>query len=313
MERDLVIKGEGKVKKRLLCLLAVLAILINCCSCSPAIDVNTEVVDDVKTDSDVLHEDRLAEAPDYTGELSTVVNNNRPYFNADDLTAESFEKYSDLDYLGRVGTAYANICKELMPTEERGSIGMVKPAGWHTVKYDWVDGKYLYNRCHLIAFCLAGENANEKNLTTGTRSFNLEMLKYEERVLNYVRSTSHHVLYRVTPVYTGENLLCDGVLMEAKSVEDDEIEFCVFVHNQESGVEIDHRTGESKADGTVKTIKKTDNTKKADYILNTNSKKIHKPECSSISDMKTKNAKKVHTSVDILESEGYTTCGNCFH
>ena len=138
----------------------------------------------------------------------------------DAYTTDPFETYSELDALGRCQSAYANICQEIMPTEKRGKIGMVKPTGWHTVKYDGVDGKYLYNRAHLIGFQLAGENANEKNLITGTRYFNVEgMLPFEDQVAEYVHRTDHHVLYRVTPVYEGDNLVASGVTMEAASVE----------------------------------------------------------------------------------------------
>lgn len=182
-------------------------------------------------------------------ETFTEINGNIPYFTKEDLTTEPFENYSELDSLNRCGVAYANICKELMPDTERGEIGMIKPSGWHTVKYDIItDGRYLYNRCHLIAYSLAGENANPKNLITGTRHFNVEgMLPFEIKVANYVRNTGNHVLYRVTPDFKGDNLVASGVLMEAYSVEDDGggICFCVYVYNIQPGIEIDYRTGES--------------------------------------------------------------------
>lgn len=183
------------------------------------------------------------------------INDNVPFFEESDLSLQSFENYSDLDRLGRCGIAYALIGEELMPTEERGTIGMVKPSGWHTVKYDFVDGKYLYNRCHLIGYQLAGENANEKNLITGTRYFNtIGMLPFENDVADYVRETKKHVLYRVTPFYTGENLVADGVLMEAYSVEDKGAGVCynVFIYNVQPGVKIDYKTGESKLDTTAR-------------------------------------------------------------
>ena len=150
------------------------------------------------------------------------VNGNVPYFTEEDLTTEAFEGYSPLDGLGRCGMAYANVCPELMPTEERGEIGMIRPTGWHTVRYDGVvDGNYLYNRCHLIGYQLAGENANEQNLITGTRYLNVDgMLPFENLVDDYVDETGNHVLYRVTPVFLGDNLVASGVLMEAYSVED---------------------------------------------------------------------------------------------
>lgn len=190
----------------------------------------------------------LPDIPEYTNSPYVAVNNNNPFFEDSDLTTEAFETYSDLDELGRCGTAYANICQEIMPTEDRGDIGSVRPSGWQSVKYDNVDGKYLYNRCHLIGFQLSGENANEKNLITGTRYLNVDgMLPFENLVADYVHETNNHVLYRVTPVYTGDNLVADGVLMEAKSVEDDSVCFCVYCYNVQPGIEIDYATGNSSA------------------------------------------------------------------
>lgn len=191
-----------------------------------------------------------AGVPAYTNQAYVEVNNNMPYFEEDEYSVEPFEIYSELDELGRCGVAYANICKELMPTEERGSIGSVKPSGWHTVKYpELIKDLYLYNRCHLIGFQLAGENANKRNLITGTRYLNVEgMLPFEDMVADYVRETDNHVLYRVTPVFEGKNLVADGVLMEAYSVEDSGkgVCFCVFVYNVQPGIEINYLTGESK-------------------------------------------------------------------
>ena len=188
--------------------------------------------------------------PEYEGEPFAVINQNVPFFEKDDYTTESFENYSELDELGRCGAAYANISKELMPTEERGQIGEVRPSGWHTVKYpELIEDRYLYNRCHLIGYQLSGENANEKNLITGTRYMNVEgMLPFENIVADYVRRSDNHVLYRVTPVFSGNNLVATGVLMEAYSVEDrgEDVCFCVFVYNVQPGIEIDYRTGESK-------------------------------------------------------------------
>ncbi len=189
-----------------------------------------------------------ASIPVYTGEASVVLNDNVPYFTDTEYTTEAFESYSDLDSLGRCGVAYANVCEEIMPTEERGAIGMIKPSGWHTIKYDCVDGKYLYNRCHLIGYQLSGENANEKNLITGTRYLNVTgMLPYEDQVADYVHDTKNHVLYRVTPVFTGDNLVADGVEIEAASVEDKgaSLQFHVFCYNVQPGVEIDYATGDS--------------------------------------------------------------------
>ena len=186
--------------------------------------------------------------PAYTGEATVVLNDNKPYFTETEYTTEAFERYSDLDSLGRCGVAYANVCEEIMPTEERGAIGMIKPSGWHTIKYDCVDGKYLYNRCHLIGYQLSGENANEKNLITGTRYLNVTgMLPYEDQVADYVHATDNHVLYRVTPVFDGDNLVADGVEIEAASVEDKgaSLQFHVFCYNIQPGVVIDYKTGDS--------------------------------------------------------------------
>ena len=166
----------------------------------------------------------LADIPAYDGTSYIQLENNMPDFTEEEKkSTEAFERYSDLDSLGRCGQAYANICPELQPTEERGTIGNVRPSGWHTVKYnDLIDGNYLYNRCHLIAYCLAGENANEKNLITGTRYLNVDgMLPFEEKVDAYVKETGNHVLYRVTPIFEGDNLVASGVEMEGCSVEDE--------------------------------------------------------------------------------------------
>lgn len=190
----------------------------------------------------------MEEIPDYSGDPYVVLNDNWPEFDAEDLTLDPFETYSRLDYLGRCGTAYANICLEIMPTEPRGDIGQVKPSGWQTVKYDCVDGKYLYNRCHLIGYQLAGENANERNLITGTRYMNVGgMLPFENMVAGYVEETGNHVLYRVTPVFEGKNLLASGVKLEAFSVEDEGEGICfnVYVYNVQPGISIDYATGES--------------------------------------------------------------------
>ncbi len=186
--------------------------------------------------------------PLWSGAAYVELEDNQPGFTKEEMTLEAFENYSELDYLGRCGVAYANICPELMPTEERGDIGNVKPTGWISAKYDCVDGKYLYNRCHLIGFQLAGENANERNLITGTRYLNVTgMLPFENDVADYVQRTDNHVLYRVTPVFEGEELVARGVQMEAYSVEDagDGVCFNVFVYNVQPGVGIDYATGES--------------------------------------------------------------------
>ena len=192
--------------------------------------------------------------PIYNGEPYTEIDGNVPSFDESDFSASSFETYSDLDELGRCGPAFANVGRDLMPTEERGSIGQVKPSGWHTVKYDSVDGKYLYNRCHLIGYQLTAENANRENLITGTRYFNAEgMLPFENMVADYVKETGNHVLYRVTPVFEGDNLVASGVQIEACSTEDrgKDLSFNVFVFNIQPGISIDYATGDSRlSDGS---------------------------------------------------------------
>ena len=195
----------------------------------------------------------LDEIPTYSGDPYVAINNNEPEFAEDELTTEAYEFYSELDQLGRCGVTMACLGKELMPTEDRESISHVKPSGWVQGQYDFVDGKSLYNRCHLIGFQLAGENANEKNLITGTRYMNtIGMLPFENVVADYIKETNNHVMFRVTPIYEGDNLVASGVQMEAYSVEDegDGIYFNVYAYNVQPGVEIDYSTGENRADGT---------------------------------------------------------------
>lgn len=191
----------------------------------------------------------LDSIPAYSGQAYVVLNDNEPIFTDSDMTTASYERYAPLDALGRCGTAQASIGLDLMPTQERGSIGSVKPTGWQTAKYDFVDGKYLYNRCHLIGYQLTAENANRQNLITGTRYLNVTgMLPFENMVADYIKETGNHVLYRVTPIFAGENLLASGVVMEAKSVEDsgEGICFHVYCYNVQPGVEIDYATGENR-------------------------------------------------------------------
>jgi DNA-entry nuclease len=190
----------------------------------------------------------LSNIPPYSGKDYVYINDNVPFFSSEDINSKSFQFYSNLDALGRSGYAYANIGKDMMPTEKRGRIGMIKPSGWHTVKYDIVDGKYLYNRCHLIGYQLTGQNANEKNLITCTRQMNVgAMLEFENKVASYIKETSNNVLYRVTPVYDGDNLLASGVIMEGYSPSDNGagIKFNVFLYNVQDGIDIDYRTGDS--------------------------------------------------------------------
>ena len=190
----------------------------------------------------------LSEIPDYSGKSYVYIDENIPSFKEEEINTKSYEKYSELDYLGRCGVATANISKELMPTSKREGIGMIKPSGWQTVKYDFIDGKYLYNRCHLIGYQLTGENKNPKNLITCTRSMNAKsMVEFENKVANYIKKTNNHVLYRVTPVFYEDNLVSTGVQIEALSVEDNGkgIKFNVFIYNVEDGIEINYKNGDS--------------------------------------------------------------------
>ena len=191
---------------------------------------------------------KLENIPEYSGNAYIQINDNKPNFTDEDYTKETFESYSNLDSLNRAGQSFAKVGKETMPTEERGSIGMIKPTGWHTIKYDIVSGKYLYNRCHLIGYQLTGENANEKNLITCTRQMNTgAMLDFENEIANYIDETNNHVLYRVTPIYKNNNLLASGVQIEASSVEDKcgKVCFNVYIYNVQDGITIDYTNGDS--------------------------------------------------------------------
>ncbi len=191
---------------------------------------------------------QMENIPPYWGEPYVMINNNIPMFTKEEITKQSYEFYSELDLLGRCGMTMACIGKDLMPLEERGPIGMIRPSGWKLKKYDIVDGKYIYNRCHLIGFQLTGENANEKNLITGTRYLNVEgMLPFENETAEYIRKTGNHVMYRVTPIFEGNNLVASGVQMEALSVEDDGKGICfnLYVYNVQPGIEIDYKTGDN--------------------------------------------------------------------
>ena len=248
----------------------------------------------------------LDQVPAYAGEPYVVINDNQPFFGEEEYTTEAFETYSALDGLGRCGTAYACVGEELMPAGERESISSVKPSGWINVEYG---GQYLYNRCHLIGFQLTGENANERNLITGTRYMNVEgMLPFENLVADYVKETSNHVLYRVTPLYEGDNLVASGVLMEAGSVEDEREGICfnVYVYNVQPGIGIDYATGASWAEGEQGEIQSSPTPAGTAYVLNTNTKKFHLPTCASVEDMKPENRTDYTGSREALLDEGYS-------
>ncbi len=250
----------------------------------------------------------LDSIPYYSGDPYVVVYDNLPDFPEEAKVAECFEEYGDLDALNRCTVAYACVGIDTMPTEKRGNIGSVKPTGWQVAKYDSVDGKYLYNRCHLIGFQLTAENANERNLITGTRYMNVDgMLPFENLVADYVKETDHHVLYRVTPIFNGDNLVADGVQMEAWSVEDEGEGVCfnVFVYNVQPGIEINYATGESWLSG------ESGPSVQGTYILNTNSKKFHLPDCSGAASISEANRKDYSGSRSDLISQGYDPCGQC--
>jgi DNA-entry nuclease len=312
---------------KLLAILLVLLILSACGgSYEPEITVSIESTQNIVTTETTTQPITTEETttvvsvntiPDYSGSPYIVLNNNKPEFTESEITTKAFEKYSELDNLSRCGVAFACLGIETMPTEERGEIGMIKPSGWHLKKYDCVDGKYLYNRCHLIGFQLSGENANDKNLITGTRYLNIEgMLPFENMVDDYIEETNNHVMYRVTPIFEGDNLLCKGVKMEALSVEDDGegISFNVFCYNTQPSIKIDYKTGESYLIVTPTTTPETSNSEsniEATYILNTNSKKFHTPSCSSVNKMSDKNKQSFTGDKNDLIAQGYSACGIC--
>jgi DNA-entry nuclease len=315
--------------KKIGCLALLLAIVIlSACggSYEPEITVSIESTQNIVTTETTTQPITTEETttvvsvntiPDYSGSPYIVLNNNKPEFTESEITTKAFEKYSELDNLSRCGVAFACLGIETMPTEERGEIGMIKPSGWHLKKYDCVDGKYLYNRCHLIGFQLSGENANDKNLITGTRYLNIEgMLPFENMVDDYIEETNNHVMYRVTPIFEGDNLLCKGVKMEAYSVEDNGkgISFNVFCYNTQPSIKIDYKTGESYLIVTPTTTPETSDSEsniEATYILNTNSKKFHTPSCSSVNKMSDKNKQSFTGDKNDLIAQGYSACGIC--
>ena len=309
-----------KLKKTLSLLLVLVLATSMLCGCQ--IETVNDVLDEmlptqetISTSNEISNntETKLL-ASEYDGEPFAVINNNIPFFSEEDKKSTvAFETYSELDSLGRCGVAYANICKELMPTEKRESLSSVTPSGWKNKKYDFVDGGWVYNRAHIIGFQLAGEQANELNLITGTRYFNVDgMLTFENMVADYVKEDGGHVLYRVTPVYEGNNLVAEGVIMEGWSVEDsgESICFNVFCYNVQPGVEIDYKTG----DNWLKEENKESNGVTENniiYILNINSKKFHKENCNSVSSISEKNKRVQKDNRENLLKQGYKPCGSC--
>lgn len=271
----------------------------------------------------------LAEVPEYSGEPYVEINDNQPEFEENELTTEAFEEYSELDSLGRCGTAEACVGEETMPTEERGDISSVKPTGWKNKDYDNVDGGRLYNRCHLIGFQLTGENANEENLITGTRYMNTEgMLPFENMVAEYIYETDNHVLYRVTPIFDGDDLVASGVQMEAESVEDNGEGICfnVYVYNVQPQITINYATGDNwesdtaESDADLSEYDETDRLASPEgswaeeeqtYILNVKSHKFHDPECFGVDEISGKNKREFTGTRSELIGEGYEPCGSC--
>ena len=333
---------SAKTNKTILLLIFLFAVVLSVSACGssaatePDLDVEEvqvieeEPIDETEEESpteeqieEILSIDEIVtsfepesavDIPDYAGKPYAIMNDNIPFFTKSNLPTTSFEYYSELDELGRCGVACANIGQDLMPTEEREGIGQIKPSGWQTIKYDNVDGKYLYNRCHLVGYQLSGENANEKNLITGTRYLNVQgMLPFEDMIADYVKETGNHVLYRVTPVFDEDDLLAYGVLMEGWSVEDegDGICFDVFVYNVQPDIVIDYATGNSQMDERSLASTETEPTESqgnnpdtqngnepgtpvpqesveqqdptpagADYILNTQTSHLNKRKCT---------------------------------
>ena len=281
---DFIVKMEGTflVKKVILIIInLILVVTLSGCSTAESEPAGTNNTNDK---AQLITEN----IPGYTDKIYVEVNGNKAEFSDEDKKrTDAFELYTDLDELGRCGVAYANICKELMPTEKRGSIGMIKPSGWQLAKYDSVDGKYLYNRSHLIGFQLAGENANEKNLITGTRHFNVVgMLPFENEVAEYVKETNNHVLYRVTPVFKDTELVARGVKIEAYSVEDsgEGVEFNVFVYNVQPDITINYQDGTSSGSGQIVDGAVKDNeTRNSEAVIgNKNTKVYHDNDCGSL-------------------------------
>ncbi len=320
-------------KSSLAGILIALTILLSACSAETTVDSESEAGQQTSTleteqpesnddPSNVSQEAQstisLDNIPSYSGTAYVEIHNNQPVFSQEELQAakSSYETYTHLDSLGRCGVCTASIGTDIMPSEKRGAIGSVKPTGWHTVKYDTIADRYLYNRCHLIGYQLTGENANVNNLITGTRYLNVEgMLPFENMVSDYVQQTNHHVLYRVTPIFQGDNLVASGVLMEAQSVEDQGsgISFFVYCYNVQPGIGIDYATGDSWQENTVQTQgdNQIQDTTTSEYILNTNTRKFHRPSCYHIKTIKEDNKESYTGSRDDLINQGYEPCKTC--
>ncbi len=318
-----------KLSTKLLALLLALLFLFTSCEL-PALPFGPE--DDGPSDGDgIIMQDnsgigtsdapvgtvcRLSDIPRYSGKAYVFVNGGEPDFTEADLVTESYETYGALDALGRCTVCISSVGVDIMPTEKRGDISSVTPSGWLNKEYDkeLVDGRYLYNRCHLIGFQLTGENANRENLITGTRYLNIEgMLPFENMIAAYVKETENHVLFRVTPVFDGNNLVASGVLMEAMSVEDDGegVCFAVFAYNVQPGIVIDYTTGNSALSGEEPPEAPVYEQGETLYVLNISSRRVHRPECSGVADMKDHNKQETYETLASLLARGFKTCGTC--
>ena len=292
----------GKIKG--LCMIGVLSIVVCTAGCS-----DLEQLLEENSSAQVQSAATLAEVPEYSGDPYVEINDNQPEFEDYELTTEAFEEYSELDELGRCGTAEACVGEETMPTEERGNISSIKPTGWKNKDYDNVDGGRLYNRCHLIGYQLSAENANSKNLITGTRYMNTEgMLPFENMVADYIHETGNHVMYRVTPIFEGNDLVASGVQMEAESVEDsgEGVQFNVYCYNVQPGITIDYATGDSHLSESDSSV-----AEEKTYILNTKNSKFHLPNCSGVSQMSEKNKEEFTGTREELIQQGYEPCQRC--
>ena len=302
-------KGEKRFRQTLLMLTTAFSLLLTACGTVS----DYEYTDTGSADVQIREYESVADVPEYSGEPYVEINENQPEFTEEEITTEAFEAYSELDALGRCGEAEACIGEEIMPTEERGSISEVKPTGWKNEKYDNIDGEYLYNRCHLIGYQLSGENANAENLITGTRYMNTEgMLPFEDMVADYVHETENHVMYRVTPVFEGEDLVASGVQMEAESVEDDGkgVGFNVYVYKVQPDITIDYTTGDNW-ETTEEERNLNGQKEEQTYVLNKNTHKFHRPDCSGAADIKEKNREEFTGTREEVIKQGYQPCTKC--
>ena len=329
--------------KKLLLLLFILLSFTGCHKNSEATKDKAVASEEKGLEDNVAketHSFHLSDVPQYFGEPYVIINNGNPFFDKEEYDAIGYEKYSDLDGLGRCGEAFACVTPNTMPTEPRGEIGNIEPSGWQLAKYDILPDNYLYNRCHLIAFQLAGENDNVKNLITGTRYMNVDgMLAFENKVADYVTETGNPVLYRVTPCFEDKNLVASGVLMEARS-EDRDISFCIYCYNVQPGIDIDYSDGSGEVDaeyaaqsspedqrGQKSEKRETDNGFREEYesnrdlgetvpegttyVFNTNTGKFHRVDCDSVGDMKPKNTECFDGTREEAIERGYSPCGRC--